>query len=89
MIKDLGNSGVSPAVIRLAAERDIPAITAIYGHHVRHGLASFEEIAPSENEMGQRFEDVRNKALPSRCSYPTRPRIETATTLLKGAPPRL
>jgi L-amino acid N-acyltransferase YncA len=64
MIKDLGNSGVSPAVIRLAAERDIPAITAIYGHHVRHGLASFEEIAPSENEMGQRFEDVRNKALP-------------------------
>jgi L-amino acid N-acyltransferase YncA len=64
MTKELVNLGASPAVIRLAVERDIPAITAIYAHHVRHGLASFEEIEPSENEMGRRFEEVRNKALP-------------------------
>ena len=29
--------------MRLAAPPDLPAIQAIYAHHVRHGLASFEE----------------------------------------------
>ena len=28
--------------IRPATEADIPSIAAIYGHHVTHGLASFE-----------------------------------------------
>jgi L-amino acid N-acyltransferase YncA len=64
MSTDMENWGASPGVIRLAAERDIFGITAIYGHHARHGLASFEEIEPSEKEMARRFEDVRSAALP-------------------------
>jgi L-amino acid N-acyltransferase YncA len=43
---------------------DIPAITAIYEPYVRHGLASFEEEPPDENEMGSRFEDICGKSLP-------------------------
>ena len=32
--------------VRDAAEADLPAIQAIYAHHVLHGLASFEEEPP-------------------------------------------
>jgi L-amino acid N-acyltransferase YncA len=32
----------------------VPAITAIYGHWVRHGLASFELDPPEEAEMARR-----------------------------------
>lgn len=35
---------------------DIPAIAGIYGHWVRHGLASFELDAPEEAEMARRRE---------------------------------
>src|SRR5690242_4720156 len=42
-------------VIADAIEADFDAITAIYGHHVRHGLASFEEEAPSRAEMLSRW----------------------------------
>ena len=40
--------------IRPAADADIPAITAIYAHAVRHGTASFELQAPDEAEMARR-----------------------------------
>ena len=40
--------------VRDSRDDDLPAITAIYGHHVRHGLASFEEEAPSLEEMAKR-----------------------------------
>jgi L-amino acid N-acyltransferase YncA len=40
--------------VRDSRDDDLPAITAIYGHHVRHGLASFEEEAPSLEEMARR-----------------------------------
>jgi len=40
--------------VRCSRDDDLPAITAIYGHHVRHGLASFEEEAPSLQEMAKR-----------------------------------
>jgi L-amino acid N-acyltransferase YncA len=44
-----------PAVlIRQATPADIPAITRIYGHAVRHGTASFETEPPSEDEMARR-----------------------------------
>lgn len=51
-------------VIRSATEADIPAIQAIYGHHVLHGLASFEEVAPSIYEMRVRFRSVIALGLP-------------------------
>ncbi|MBS0224421.1 MAG: N-acetyltransferase [Proteobacteria bacterium] len=47
-----------------AIEEDFEAITAIYGHHVRHGLASFEEEAPSRAEMLSRREKVQALGLP-------------------------
>lgn len=42
--------------IRPAIASDIPGITDIYGHAVRHGTASFEIEPPSETEMTRRFE---------------------------------
>ena len=51
-------------VIADATEADFDAITAIYGHHVRHGLASFEEKAPSRAEMLSRWQNVRALGLP-------------------------
>ncbi len=40
--------------IRPATGTDIPAIAAIYAHHVRHGRASFETEPPDEAEMRRR-----------------------------------
>jgi L-amino acid N-acyltransferase YncA len=40
--------------IRPATPDDIPAITRIYSHAVRHGTASFEIDPPDEAEMGRR-----------------------------------
>jgi phosphinothricin acetyltransferase len=36
----------------------------IYAHHVRHGLATFEEEPPPVEEMRRRFDDVRSRGLP-------------------------
>jgi phosphinothricin acetyltransferase len=51
-------------VVRPAAAQDLPAIHAIYAHHVLHGLASFEEVPPAVEEMRRRYEDVRTHGLP-------------------------
>lgn len=51
-------------LIMPARDEDIPAITAIYGYHVRNGLASFETDPPSLREMSQRRADLRAKAYP-------------------------
>lgn len=40
--------------VRPSATGDLPAITEIYAHHVRHGLASFEETPPDVAEMTRR-----------------------------------
>ncbi len=52
------------ARVRDAEPRDLAAITAIYAHHVRNGLASFELEAPDEPEMRRRFEAIRAQGLP-------------------------
>jgi phosphinothricin acetyltransferase len=44
--------------LRPATPDDLPQITVIYAHHVRHGLASFELDAPSREEMQSRFEKI-------------------------------
>lgn len=46
-------------LLRDATPADIPAITAIYAHHVLHGTGSFEEIPPSEAEMAARLAKVQ------------------------------
>ena len=50
--------------MRAAVPDDLPAIQAIYAHHVLTGLASFEEQAPSLSELGRRFEEARATKLP-------------------------
>jgi phosphinothricin acetyltransferase len=45
---------VSSLTIRSAAATDIPGITRIYAHAVRHGTASFELDPPDEEEMHRR-----------------------------------
>jgi phosphinothricin acetyltransferase len=53
-----------PPVIRPSRDEDIAAITAIYGHHVRHGLASFEEVPPPAEEIARRRRDILGRGLP-------------------------
>ncbi len=50
--------------MRPATPDDLPAIHAIYGHHVLQGLASFEEEPPPLEELRRRFDDVRQRGLP-------------------------
>jgi len=50
--------------LRASETRDLPAICAIYGHHVLHGLASFEVEAPDVEEMARRREHVLALGLP-------------------------
>ena len=50
--------------LRSADLDDLPAIQAIYAHHVLNGLGTFEEVPPSVDEMRQRYEAVRVRGLP-------------------------
>lgn len=50
--------------IRPSQEADLPAITAIYGHHVQHGTGTFETTPPTQAEMATRRADVLGKHLP-------------------------
>ncbi len=57
--------GASAAlVIRDAADADVEAIAAIYDHHVRFGLGSFEEVPPSAAEIARRRTEVLARDLP-------------------------
>jgi L-amino acid N-acyltransferase YncA len=49
---------MSSIPIRPAAWHDIPTITGIYDHAVRHGTASFELEPPDEAEMRRRMGDL-------------------------------
>jgi L-amino acid N-acyltransferase YncA len=52
------------STIRPSCEQDLPAITAIYAHHVLHGTGTFETDPPSEADMAARRADVLGKGLP-------------------------
>jgi L-amino acid N-acyltransferase YncA len=52
------------SLIRPSTEADLPAITAIYGHHVLHGTGTFETTPPTEQDMAGRRADVLGKGLP-------------------------
>lgn len=51
-------------IIRNSLPEDIPAITAIYKHHVLHGTGTFEIDPPSCDDMANRRADVIGKGLP-------------------------
>jgi L-amino acid N-acyltransferase YncA/uncharacterized protein YjiS (DUF1127 family) len=50
--------------VRNADEADMQAVQAIYAHHVLHGLATFEEVPPTEIELNARREVVIAAGLP-------------------------
>jgi phosphinothricin acetyltransferase len=52
------------AQVRPALPDDIPAVHAIYSHHVLQGLASFEEQPPSAAELRRRYDEVVSQKLP-------------------------
>jgi phosphinothricin acetyltransferase len=51
-------------IIRPSADSDLPAVTAIYAHHVLHGTGTFEIDPPSESDMAARRADVLARGLP-------------------------
>jgi L-amino acid N-acyltransferase YncA len=50
--------------IRRCDERDLDAITEIYGHHVLHSPATFELEPPNRDEMARRRNDIVGKGFP-------------------------
>ncbi|MFQ5955565.1 MAG: GNAT family N-acetyltransferase [Kiloniellales bacterium] len=62
---DAGPSAVKPPIrVRDAEDADMAAVAAIYAHHVRFGLASFEETAPDVAEISRRRREVLGHGLP-------------------------
>jgi L-amino acid N-acyltransferase YncA len=55
---------VNDFIVRPSRDDDIAAIAAIYGHHVLHGVASFEEVPPSVEEMARRRADIVGRGFP-------------------------
>lgn len=51
-------------LVRDASDNDMPAVQAIYAHHVIHGTASFELNPPNLEQMRQRRADVFAHGLP-------------------------
>lgn len=51
-------------ILRDALLEDLPAIAAIYAHHVRTGTGSFEEEPPDVGIMIERWRTVTNRNLP-------------------------
>jgi L-amino acid N-acyltransferase YncA len=63
--------------VRPARPADLPRIQEIYAHHVRHGLASFEETPPDLAEMTRRFEATLAHGLPYLAAEAA-PRVDAA-----------
>jgi len=51
-------------LIEPASLADAPAIAAIYAHHVAHGTATFETIAPDAGEIAERMTRVLSAGSP-------------------------
>jgi phosphinothricin acetyltransferase len=51
-------------LVRPSHDADLPAITAIYAHHVLHGTGTFETTPPTLADMTGRRADVLGKGLP-------------------------
>jgi phosphinothricin acetyltransferase len=51
-------------IIRPSIDADLPAITAVYAHHVLTGTGTFEVDPPNVDDMRSRRADVLSKGLP-------------------------
>jgi L-amino acid N-acyltransferase YncA len=61
-----GTRNEPPVRVRDATADDFTSVAAIYGHYVSTGTGSFEEIAPTVDEMRRRFDQVQARGLPWR-----------------------
>lgn len=60
-----GAAAAATAVtLRDANEGDVPAIHAIYAHHVEHGSGSFELMPPDVAEMARRRAEIVGRGMP-------------------------
>jgi L-amino acid N-acyltransferase YncA len=50
--------------LRPATEADMAGVQRIYGEHVTHGLASFEETVPTVDDMLARFRALKGQSFP-------------------------
>ena len=57
-------AALSPVVVRDSLDSELAAIHAIYAHHVRTGLGSFEETPPEIEEMRRRRAAILADGLP-------------------------
>lgn len=55
---------MSAALVRPAGDADLPAVQAIYAHHVLRGVATFEEMPPDTAELHRRWAAVTGHGLP-------------------------
>ncbi|MBB4373423.1 phosphinothricin acetyltransferase [Bradyrhizobium sp. cir1] len=55
---------IKTIAIRDASETDMTEVQHIYEHHVRYGLATFEEVPPTVDEMLRRRDAVVSARLP-------------------------
>ncbi len=60
----MDHADTNSPLIRAARNSDLPALAAIYAHHVLHGLASFELEPPDCAEMARRHAYVASLGLP-------------------------
>ncbi len=51
-------------IVRDSDDAELPAIAAIYAHHVMEGFGSFEEVPPDVEELGRRRREILAKRLP-------------------------
>jgi len=54
----------SDLTIRLASTDDIASITQLYSAEVSNGIASFEDVPPTVDQMRQRYNDIVELGLP-------------------------
>jgi L-amino acid N-acyltransferase YncA len=51
-------------IVRACVGQDMPALCAIYAHHVLYGLGTFDEVPPSVGEFGGKWRDIEAMGLP-------------------------
>ena len=61
---DMASHDCPRPLVRDAAPGDFDAIARIYAHYVEHALATFEEIAPSVDDMRARHAAITAAGLP-------------------------
>jgi len=57
-------AGPGTLCVRDARDADMASVQAIYAHHVRHALATFEEVPPEVDELAARRAKVLQLGLP-------------------------